>query len=725
MAITAPYNFVPLNKYVYIPQWWNRITQDIPFQDGEDGIIELEISNLSPLFIRNGEAQNRKKNQSKNDDSFSSFVQEKDENGLLHKRYFIPAASLKGMLRSVMEVLSFGKMNQYNNDYFGYRNFDTKSPDNHSYIKHMETVQGGWLRMEKDNYLLTPCAEDIRKISYVEIGLLFPHFNRVGDAQKKQESIKNDTGLYPLVEGKYRLVCTGKIHNKKHEYLFTDKRSGDKSYVVDKDVIKSFLTVHKPSPLFEAYWKKELKAGRDIPVFFNMEENSIKNIGLSRMYRYPYVHNVKDGINQVFRTIDNDGEVGYDLCESVFGNIGKETALKGRIHIGNAFAANYIDDAELINTDGVLGQPKASYYPLYLKQPEGKYSTYDNDSIEIAGRKRYRIHKSYTYQPLPQGNDNMNVKSFLKALPAGVSFKVKIDIHNLKKIEIGALLSAITLHNNNASFHNIGLAKGFGFGKIKLSIIKLHGLTYDMVDYLKAFEDEMSMFCTTYMNMLWHATPEIKSLMSIASVHAQDDLKMMDLDQYKFFRTNNNFDSLIESDIDVNHYVDGGKIKEALKKEQYKSEIRRAENLERNGDYVAAISEYKKLIDLFFGLDVSEFLAKIDILENKRLEAINNAARISNEEEVRKRVDSNNVPLLKKIETQTSIGAVIGNLKSWLKSNELADEDESALQYQLERIFLSLKPRDKKQYQELKKWKNLIDLIGNERAGQVLSKIVK
>ena len=40
--IKAPYNFVPINHEVYIPSWGKQISMDVPFSDGEDGLIEVE-----------------------------------------------------------------------------------------------------------------------------------------------------------------------------------------------------------------------------------------------------------------------------------------------------------------------------------------------------------------------------------------------------------------------------------------------------------------------------------------------------------------------------------------------------------------------------------------------------------------------------------------------------------------------------------------------------------
>ena len=108
MVIKSPYNFVPLNSDVFIPEWNNLVSQDIPFKDGEDGIIRFTMTNLTPIHISQGK---------KKDASHISVSCHIDEEG--GKRYFIPATSIKGMIRSVAEILSFSKLNIYNDDYFG------------------------------------------------------------------------------------------------------------------------------------------------------------------------------------------------------------------------------------------------------------------------------------------------------------------------------------------------------------------------------------------------------------------------------------------------------------------------------------------------------------------------------------------------------------------------------------------------------------------------------
>ena len=50
--ITAPYNFVPLNKKVVYPHWAKLISHDVPFENSLSGTIELEILANTPIFVK-------------------------------------------------------------------------------------------------------------------------------------------------------------------------------------------------------------------------------------------------------------------------------------------------------------------------------------------------------------------------------------------------------------------------------------------------------------------------------------------------------------------------------------------------------------------------------------------------------------------------------------------------------------------------------------------------
>lgn len=103
--IHAPFNFVPLSDKVFFPDWADQISQDIPFSDGISGTIELKITAKTPIFVRNGHTKEDAENKN---DEYKSFSKAPDG------RYFIPATSVKGCIRSVLEILSFGKISLNN-----------------------------------------------------------------------------------------------------------------------------------------------------------------------------------------------------------------------------------------------------------------------------------------------------------------------------------------------------------------------------------------------------------------------------------------------------------------------------------------------------------------------------------------------------------------------------------------------------------------------------------
>lgn len=521
--ITAPFNFVPLNNTVFFPDWADKISHDIPFEDGESGVIELKITTHSPIFIRNG--YDKKNNTDNNYLSFSK----------IGNQYFIPATSIKGIIRNVLEIFSFGKLSQYNNDYFAYRDFNLPQ-----YRENMSNIQCGWLQKKADNKFYLSKRGEPEKVTHQEIRAQFRNFNANGDdVFLKQESL-GTIDLYPNFRNG-KLVCTGKMHGKFREYIFP--HTPIDNVAIKDEVIQSFLTVYKSNPIFETKWIPKINSGESIPVFFTEKNNNdVHSIGLSYMYRYPFGKSIEQCISQ---EITNNKK---DLSDVIFGYINEDASLKGRVQFCHAFTISKVNPEEI---RGILGKPRASYYPLYLKQDQAPYHDYDNEESEIAGRKRYRIHgklnNNKSTKELPQGNQNENVMNIFKPLPEGTEFITKIKVHNLKPVELGALFSTILLHKTTNVYHNIGLAKSFGYGKISFEISRISNFEFKIEDYLKVFEKEMSVFTFKNYNKIWSKTEQIKTFMQIASDHLGNDILMMNLDEYKQHKKFDNFSILNET----------------------------------------------------------------------------------------------------------------------------------------------------------------------------------
>lgn len=524
--IKAPFNFVPLSDKVYFPDWADQVSQDIPFEDGEDGIIELTITNLTPLYTKNGTNKT-------DTEEYSSHIL--TNNG--GKKYFIPGTTLKGCFRSVMEILSFAKMQRYNNDSFGIpREFDTKKSDNKYYMQFMKDVRCGWLQKEDDgNYYLSECVSGVVDISHKEIIEKFPNFNKGKDhtsAEIKQKSLCKGH-LYPEYikdEKTYQIVCTGYMNKKGKEYLFSKDQK--RPILVENDIVKAFESVHKNTEYYGGkngkggFLKNRLRKGDPIPVFFTSKNGEVTAMGITRMFRYPYPINVEKAVANCYSE-----KIDYkkrDLPETIFGYTDGEQSLKGRVLFTSAFADNDIDDSSLIVMNGVLGQPSSSYYPLYIKQDGGVYKTFKDSEAKIAGRKRYRITKDKAFFDFQAGNDNENVKTTLRAIPAEQTFRGRIIFHNLRPIEIGALVSSLTMNGTSGVFHNIGMGKSFGLGQIHCDIA-LKGLSKSLTDYLRDFEFELA---SNGFNIAQDFN--LNKLIAIASpTHTKETMEFMDLKQYR------------------------------------------------------------------------------------------------------------------------------------------------------------------------------------------------
>lgn len=767
--ITAPYNFVPLNKHVYLPDWADQISHDIPFEDGEDGYIEVTWENVSPLCIRDA---------STGDDGYSMHVKQSDGSRL----YFLPGSSLRGMLRNTLNILAFGKMEQYDNRFFGYRIFDTQKTLGVKYQKEMAKVEFGWLHKdesEDEKYVLYPCKDGFDKILIEDVSEKYPGYDEKKTSWERNEFINGKAGCYfPKYnrDGKtYCIFATGQMRNrrdpaksKKHELLIS---LPDKSQPInlDKKTIKSFFAVYEPSPHFEKY-QKLLEKGTDIPVSYISDgqgKNGIAAIGMGRMFRYPYKYDVSSLIEKEQPECQSGKR---DLCETIFGWIGNENSAKGRVQICNALMANTIQENELVEIAGVLGTPKASFYPLYLKQSVPEYQTYESDDACIAGRKRYRIHDGDSVTNLPEGNGNGNVTSTLKFLPKKCTFKMRINVHNLRKVEIGALLSAITFHKTQGVFHNIGSAKGFGYGKLKCAALKLYGLKSAEEDYLKAFEMEMN----ADLGKEWRQTEEVRTLMAIMSKHDDACLRMMEMDknkspiktnEYVHYSKKRNFSKLKEKLKSASSFVseddrklveDRKKQLEEVRRQRERVERKKLFEIENAGFYDDIYNKRKesrfdealrKLNDLIMrlnasSLDCAKEEALLQEISGEKSEAEKREQENKEEEKQKEResylAKGLSCHLNEKCTRDdkpesfrvTDWSTCATRVNKWLrvKQSEALDVEEcDILEAVIRRLAGDPVKRDQKKWnsQNSPIWKQIKEYLGEERAGKLFEELKK
>ena len=571
--IKSPFNFVSLNSQVFFPDWADEISQDIPFSDGVSGTIGLTITADSPIYIRNG--QLHKDENSKDKDYSFSHVSTSTGN-----RYFIPGTSIKGEVRNILEIMSYGKMCVDKSAQFARRSLKKEDASLYPLIGKQKQEHCGWLRRKGEGYEIEDCGRFWR-ISHNEIDrflgspVMRRNFSKgmvkkLEDAQKTAEykyRLIKDKSLFQertfeaigknqmedsvvkiSAEGGLRgtIVFTGQPSlwfeplkdnkGKYYEFVFPERKQCVRN--ISREDFDHYAFIYKDSTEWSRIKRlldESEHGGRGVPVFFIPNGNdSVDHFGMAYLYKMPYDHSVFESLPK-----SHQDEGKRDLAECIFGYADKQDALKGRVQFGHAFVPDGVQAKPMDRIRLVLGSPKASYYPLYVSQ-DGKggitstYNTYDHGTP--SGWKRYYVRKDTFVRMTGQ----YTVDTYMEPLDKGAKYRGTVSFHNLRPVELGALLSALTFHNTPECRHQLGMAKAYGFGKcrynIKLNItaVSYDGQPKDAEYYMARFEDYMS----RHVAGPWTQQQPIKELFTMAGNDVANsgafDFMTMDLKTNEF-----------------------------------------------------------------------------------------------------------------------------------------------------------------------------------------------
>ena len=500
----------------------------VPFYDGISGQLKCTLEALSPVYIRNGGDWTR--DQIKNDPMAQSFFE-------VDGTFIIPGSSLRGMLRNVLEIASFGKLSRTRTDN---RPFALRDLTYKPYIeKLINKVNAAWLEQDKKgDWNLYPC-----RYARVNHDLLIAHHGGDPDLKSAQSAeekyIKWGSTCLDVVfdyeEGKWvtslsggshrgKLVFTGqpqdnkgKNGQKKKEFVFFDQV--DNGYHVPDEIREKFEFVHTQNSEPVAswkYWKDKLQKGQTIPIFYLGTPENPESMGLAQMYRIPYTYSVLDAVRH---TCEDHLSEAPDLADLIFGYVNNsQDSLKGRVSIGHAEADGAPQSGGLVHT--ILSAPKPTYYPNYVVQPDDtsqRPKTFMDDDCQIRGWKRYPARESIT-PPSPVGPDQHNVDTMFKPLERGSQFTFTIRFHNLKPCELGALIWALTWGGRSNLCHSLGMGKPFGFGQVKISVNDMKLFNCRREPLAKTTDDLLENYTTLMQQAIpgWEETPQMQQLLAMA-----------------------------------------------------------------------------------------------------------------------------------------------------------------------------------------------------------------
>lgn len=520
--VKAPYNFVPLNEDVFFPEWADYISHDVPFKEGKSGKIELTITAESPIFIRGREEAYP------NGGEWKQYRFPKFD-----KKNYIPGSSIRGMLAHQLEIISFGKLQHFNDDQHSYRDWENEKLYNKSQFSNNKC---GWLYKNSSGCFCIQGDQKIIRINHKEIdkasGTDFHDFftgNEINSVKYDEKSDEHKTAKFKyerhlscsesLVlkvseantedrrtiykanqEGEEKtLVLTGQSSKRnsfsekgKHlEFLFPMFNANlSENFKLENDkgeplsVYEDFLRTYDGAVDWK-FWKEKLKNNEPVPVFYEERGNGVKSIGLSMLYKLSYKKSVGQLIEeQSPKHVDN---CKWDLAECIFGSVSGKTSLKGRVEISHAFSSNGEETNSEEPTIITLGGPKSSYYPFYIEQKNIDANA--NCKGSLKGSLDNKGKHSGTYKTYNDGNiagrkkypvkgwftktENAEMSSTTSAffpLKTGTTFTTTLCYHNLLPHELGAILSTLTFHNSPNCRHQMGTAKALGYGKIHVEI---------------------------------------------------------------------------------------------------------------------------------------------------------------------------------------------------------------------------------------------------------------
>ncbi|WP_217536103.1 TIGR03986 family type III CRISPR-associated RAMP protein [Vibrio metschnikovii] len=566
-----PYNFVPFTPYVLQPSWAPLVSHDRPFQDGYRGEIEVSFTNVTPICAA-GEQQAS----NERDAGLAKFFRVGP-----NETPALPNTAIKGMLRAAMKAITFGKQDQVQDRRFAVRDI---SQAGNFYFNHLQSSQtrGGFLRFdqEKGHWYIVPCEQIYRahqndilealssdesersnlqqrwndkignnSISSVqrykiiggikEVEISKP-FKRDKDHRMGVDilTFKNGTGNYLVVTGQPGRVNDFRVpknHNyeidytnpnksaKKWEFVFSNPDE-ENQIVLSKGTVKDFLFVHNESSEWQ-FLKAKLTDKQflpmGIPVFYLPSSSDVQHLGLACMYRLPYTFSTHELIKrQDPRHLDAKVQ---DLAELIFGysvDDSDQHGLRSRVNISHALPEQTF---ELTDSEAtVLGEPKPSFYPSYLQQTEGNnFTSYMDKNILLSGQKFYS--RTQAQLPPPPDRSTTRVQIRLEFAPKNITWKAKIRFHNLRAVELGALLW--TLNLSGKSVHQLGLAKAFGYGQLKteadINWVKANDPNQPTLSSKLAtamFEDYMNQASATlFRHAEWLKTPTMKKFMELTT----------------------------------------------------------------------------------------------------------------------------------------------------------------------------------------------------------------
>ncbi len=454
---------------------------------GLTGRITCSLEAVTPLFVSDGH------------DIKVTKVRLPDGREVEHKSYrffqydgqdAIPATSLRGMIRSMFEVVT--------NSPFSIFDGEERPQDGRAGVialceeakvsayyddPESNVLDGSWTCGEEAWAIVGKTKNNIPKVEIISRN----HAALAGDGRQVHHGWVKVTGHT--------------IDTKRNESLFYFKGDVKRAQMVHFDAEREadfnavlHAQLHDRKEDFHSQVQSErLAPGNLVYVELDSDRTTVRNIALARVARLRYRRAIGELLPEHLRPCERYEQL--DIASRVFGWV-KATPTEDR-KTPVAYAGRVRFSHAVLTEDGdkgvyakempmaILGAPKPTTTLFYLRKQKDEWSEeerkkpgaagtigYDGPN-NLRGRKFCRHHGNalnrLEYERAGRLRDHQNRSVRALRAPANV-FEFAIDFHNLAPLEIGALLWTLNLSGDEGCLFRLGYAKPLGFGSVKLSV---------------------------------------------------------------------------------------------------------------------------------------------------------------------------------------------------------------------------------------------------------------
>lgn len=480
-----PYNFVSLGEIKNINR--KSVKENIGNLSGK---LKCSLANITPLFIGSG---------------ISSGFDHKTEEILKDNgNFIIPASSLKGEIRNIVEVITNSCIKNVETDRLEKRLKAGERPNVFGLIKRLPNEKTG-----EDGLIVEAVKVKIHKdVLKGKLPGFYPikvnkkisqHVDK-GDKKffkkgEKDPDAINDFYTFDKItqDGTEDAILwvSADIFGKIYEKILVKKDFVEKGkgrnfiFSLNEYIDLEYLIAQRNERDKEEKDKKKKIDRKEIqvndPIIFQLDGESAVYLAFSEIPRLRYKYSPYSLIPKEFQpcsSLDN-------LCFAcrLFGTTGNSneekksnemTSYMGRVFIADAKCSEKKEKLSEVITMKPLGEPHPSLARFYLTE-----GSYDDANVSIRGRKFYWHHsdkikagENYKkYLDSITTDERAKYNSSLSFLKPNNIFEFEVEFKNLTEEELGVLIYSLELEDG--MLHKFGKAKAFGFGSSKIEIKEL------------------------------------------------------------------------------------------------------------------------------------------------------------------------------------------------------------------------------------------------------------